>query len=67
MSTEELAELCEGCALNGKQSWSKNPLLTCCWHGGFYPALHLIEEVDGEEVRQCPSYRSAEEIEAIKR
>jgi len=60
MSEEDLKELCEGCALNGKQSWSKNPLLACMWHGGLYPAFHFVEgEEEDALLTSCDSYTPA--------
>jgi len=60
---QELNELCEGCVLNGKQSWSKNPLLTCMWHGGLYLAVHFLtgEEKDALTTH-CPDYASADNL-----
>ena len=60
MSKEDLDDLCEGCALNGKQPWSKNPLLVCVWHGGLYPVAHfVVGEEDDATLRHCPAYRPA--------
>jgi len=56
---DPLREMCEDCALNGQQPWSSNPLLVCMWHGGYYPALHFVYEVNEEEIIECPHYKSA--------